>query len=117
MDTPESLKYTHHFIVHQCRAPVGSTDEETFEHLVDQPGGDCYGATSGIPIEYCRTYLFVWAVGGKVIKFIDFSTLVYHTEPVTIRPKFIFHKYRRTDQIFLIVRCIIFFLNSDGSVP
>lgn len=66
LDTPEALKHTHHFIVHKCRAPAGSTDEEYFERFIDQPGDNCYLGSRDVPMSDCESYLFLWAVGGKV---------------------------------------------------
>ncbi|KAJ6644163.1 DBH-like monooxygenase protein 1 like [Pseudolycoriella hygida] len=67
LDTPDALKYTHHFIVHKCRAPEGSTDEETFEHYLNRTGDECYGGVRDVPMDYCESYLFLWAVGGKMV--------------------------------------------------
>lgn len=66
LDTAGALKHTHHFIVHKCRAPADSTDEETFERFIGQPGGECYVGSRDVPMSYCESYLFLWAVGGKV---------------------------------------------------
>ncbi|KAG4066822.1 hypothetical protein HA402_012889 [Bradysia odoriphaga] len=71
LETPEALKYTHHFIVHKCRAPTGSTDEEYFEKYIDQPGDNCYEGSRNVPTSDCETYLFLWAVGGKPVVFPD----------------------------------------------
>jgi len=34
---------------------------------VGQPGGQCYSGSSNVPMNYCETYQFIWAVGGKTV--------------------------------------------------
>lgn len=67
LKTPEALKHTHHFIVHSCKAPEGSTAEDTFEKFIGEPGGLCFNSpNTTVPYTLCQSYLYVWAIGGKV---------------------------------------------------
>ncbi len=67
MDTPAALKYSHHMIVHKCKAPAGRTDEQFFERFLNKPGGECYVGSKYIPsMADCESSVFLWALGGKV---------------------------------------------------
>lgn len=68
LNSPEAIRHKHHFIVHKCRAPEGSTEEGTFETYMGGDGGQCY-LSSSVPMNYCESYLFLWAVGGKTVIF------------------------------------------------
>jgi len=70
-DSPEALRHTHHFIIHSCTAPQGSTDEETFERFIGRAGGECYKGSPDVPIEHCGNSMFIWAAGGKTVVYPD----------------------------------------------
>jgi len=70
MPSAAALAHSHHFIVRECIHPEGKDLSPLLDPLVVKPGGPCYRdsntvvATDGS--QYCKAYVFVWAVGGKV---------------------------------------------------
>lgn len=67
METPEALKYTHHFNVYVCKAPVDQEADELFGPLVGRDATDCWNRTDiGLVRGYCTLSLYAWSFGGRV---------------------------------------------------
>jgi len=67
--SPEALKHTHHITISQCITPPGQDADEVFGPYLGFPGEECYERPSVMPMDYCFTIVYVWAVGGKITLF------------------------------------------------
>jgi dimethyladenosine transferase 1 len=73
LPSDEAKAHTHHFIVHECRGAPGEDIGPILEPIMATGGDHCYkpGNFSLIGPQYCRAYLFVWAIGGRRTVFPD----------------------------------------------
>jgi len=71
LNSSAALAHKHHLSLYKCTPPAGQTADEFFGGYVGLPGGECYvpAAEQVIPTDYCRTMLYVWAIGGKPMYF------------------------------------------------
>ncbi|CAL8081532.1 unnamed protein product [Orchesella dallaii] len=63
-----AFKHVHHFVLWRCLVPRNTNPRVVFEHLLSFPGEECYfNDNHQIPINLCRTIVYVYAVGGEGI--------------------------------------------------
>lgn len=63
LTSQQSIKHTHHLVLHSCEPPAGQTTE-FFEQFLNHPGGECLEENPVIPVSYCRPALYIYAIGG-----------------------------------------------------
>ncbi|ODN04974.1 DBH-like monooxygenase protein 1 [Orchesella cincta] len=68
LENEVAVGHVHHFLLWRCQAPKNADPRLIFEHLVSYPGEECYfNDNHQIPINLCRTMMYVYAVGGQGI--------------------------------------------------
>lgn len=53
-------------MVFNCVPPTGQSTEY-FEQFLGHPGGECFAENPIIPVQHCRSVLYIWAVGGEML--------------------------------------------------
>lgn len=53
-------------MLYTCDPPAGQTTE-FFEQYLNHPGGECFAQNPDIPSPYCKSVLYIWAVGGEML--------------------------------------------------
>lgn len=53
-------------MLYNCEPPAGQTTDY-FEQFLDHPGGECFEQNPVIPAPYCKSVLYIWAVGGEML--------------------------------------------------